>query len=98
VTPMGRPPRENPMKKIPVSIERKDWEDIKRIAKKADVPLGKFKRNLLLMGLDDARGMERVGIIGIVGFTRKSIDTIKKTFSEKTLTLFETGAEVETGK
>ena len=42
--------------------------------------------------------MERVGIIGIVGFTRRSIDTIKKTFSEKKLALFETGEEIETGE
>ena len=93
---MGRPPKEQKMKKIWVSIEQKDWEDVERIAKKAGVPLGRFKRNLLLLGLDDARGMERVGIIGIVGFTRRSIDTIKKTFSKEKLALFEKGEELET--
>lgn len=93
---MGRPKKEKPMVKIAVSIEQKDLEDLERIAKKAEVPLGQFKRNMILLGLEEARGMERVGIVGAVGFTRRKIDKVKATFSEQYKAIFRGDDGLET--
>lgn len=92
---MGRPKKEEPKGRITINLEQKDIKDIERIAKKLRISKAQFSRNICLMGLDDARGMERLGIIGAIGLTRKSIDSVKKRFSKEALAIFNGEEEQE---
>ena len=67
-------------KKIPytVMLEPKVIKEIKKMAETAQLPAGAFARNLLLIGLDDARLFHKLGFISLLGASRQKIDEIKK--------------------
>ena len=60
-----------------ITIDRVVNEDLERISAKLGISKSKLARNLLYAGLDDAKIMERLGIvraIGIFGGFSKKVD------------------------
>lgn len=78
---MARPKKDEKKIQFTVMLEPSIIEEIKQLAQKGEVPPGKFARNLLKIGLDDARVFDKVGLIKLVGSSRRQIDQIKKRFN-----------------
>ncbi|BBO89923.1 hypothetical protein [Desulfosarcina ovata] len=77
---MARPKKDEKKIQYTVMIEPSVIEEIKILAEKAELPTGTFARNLLMLGLEDARVFDKAGIIKLVGTSRKQMDKIKKKF------------------
>lgn len=77
---MARPKKDEKKIQYTVMIEPSVIEEIKALAEKADLPAGTFARNLLMLGLDDARLFDKAGILKLIGTSRKQMEKIKKRF------------------
>lgn len=76
---MADQPRKEKKVFYPLRLDPSVVEEIKILAEKVDLPPGTFARNLLMNGLDDARALDKVGLLRLFGMTRKQIDkTLKK--------------------
>ena len=78
---MVRPKKDEKLVPFTVMLTPKHVEEIKNIAEKGELTAGKLARNCLLIGLDEARAMNRLGIVGLIGSSRKALDEIKKKFN-----------------
>ena len=78
---MARPRKKEKKIQYTIMLEPSTIDEIKGLADRADVPAGTFARNLLLIGLDDARIFDKAGITRLIGSSRKKIDEIKKRFN-----------------
>ena len=81
---MARPQKKDKLVPFTVMLQQKDINDIKKIAEKAELPAGKLARNCLLIGLDEARALNRFGLARLIGGSRRTIDRIKKQMNIKT--------------
>lgn len=78
---MARPKNKEKKVHYTIMVEPSIVEEIKTLAEKAEMPPGTLARNLLLLGLDNARLFNMAGIIGLVGASRRQIDKYKKQFN-----------------
>jgi hypothetical protein len=78
---MARPKKDEKKVQYTVMIEPSVIEEIKKLADKLQMPAGTFARNLLMLGLDDARLFDKAGIVGLVGTSRKKMDELKRKFN-----------------
>ncbi len=78
---MARPKKNDKLIPFTVMLSPKDIAEIKRIAEKVELPAGKLARNCLQLGLDEAKGLERLGIIQLIGGSRRTIDQFKERFN-----------------
>ena len=77
---MARPKKDETKIQYTIMIEPSVIEEIKEIAKRADLQPGTFARNCLLLGLDEARLFDKAGITKLVGTSRRKMDEFKKRF------------------
>ena len=77
---MVRPRKKEKKIQYTIMLEPSTIDEIKQLAERADVPAGTFARNLLMLGLDDARLFDKAGITRLIGTSRKKMDQIKKRF------------------
>ena len=77
---MARPKKNETLVPFTVMLTPKHIEEIKKIAEKGELTAGKLARNCLLIGLDEARAMNRLGIVRLIGSSRRALDEIKKKF------------------
>ncbi len=80
---MARPKKTDKLVAFTVMLPPKEIAEIKRIAEKAELSAGKLARNCIMLGLDEVKGMERLGIIQLIGGSRRTIDQFKKRFNIK---------------
>jgi len=78
---MARPKKDEKLVPFTVMLPPKHIEEIKNIAEKGELTAGKLARNCLLLGLDEARAMNRLGIVRLIGSSRRALDEIKKKFN-----------------
>jgi len=78
---MARPKKDEKKIQYTVMLEPSLIEEIKKLAEKGEIPPGRLARNLIKIGLDDARILDKVGLIKLVGSSRRQIDQIKKRFN-----------------
>lgn len=63
------------MRQIQISFEEKEVDKIDEYAKKLRVSRSNFVRNLVLEGLKDVKVLDRLGVVGVVGFVRSASDS-----------------------
>ncbi len=78
---MARPKKDEVKIQYSVMLEPSIIQEIKTLAKKAEVPPGTFARNLIKSGLEEARLFDKAGIIGLVGASRRKMDEFRKRFN-----------------
>lgn len=78
---MARPKKSEKKVQFTIMLEPSMIEEIKALADRGEIPAGTFARNLLKIGLDDARILDRSGLIKLVGSSRKQIEKMKKRFN-----------------
>jgi len=78
---MARPTKNEKKIQYTIMLEPSIIEEMKQIAERAGTPVGTFARNILLLGLDDARLLDKVGITRLIGSTRKQMEKIRKQFN-----------------
>jgi len=67
---MGRKKIDNPRKPFSIMLTQSEVDEIDAMASKLDLSRSQFMRNLLLMGLDDAKILNNIGIISAVSGSR----------------------------
>lgn len=77
---MGRPKKKEKKVQFTVMLEPSVINEIKEMSERAELPPGTFARNLLLLGLDDARLFDKAGITRLVASSRKKMEELKKRF------------------
>ena len=75
---MGRPKKKETKSPYTIMLEPKIIEEIKEMAATAEMPAGTFARNLVLLGLDEARVFHMAGFTKLVGTSRRTMDQLKK--------------------
>jgi len=78
---MGRPKKEEKKIQYTIMLEPSVIEEIKRLAKRAELPPGKFARNLVKSSLEEAKLFDKAGIISLVGSSRRKMDEFRKRFN-----------------
>ena len=78
---MARPKKTDKLVPFTVMLKKENINEIKKIAEKAELSAGKLARNCILLGLDEVRAMERLGIARLVGSSRRTIEEFKKKFN-----------------
>ncbi len=78
---MARPRKEEKKIQYTVMLEPSIIKEIKYLAGKAELPAGKFARNLIKSSLEEAKLFDKAGIIRLVGSSRKKMDEFRKRFN-----------------
>ena len=88
---MGRPPIDNPKKKITIMIKPENLKEINRIANKGGLSRSQLIDNLLEVGLDGVKIYESLGIVSAVGYGRQIVNWFKKSKEEGKVVIGEDG-------
>ncbi len=78
---MARPKKIDKLVPFTVMLKQDQINVIKKLAEKAELPAGQLARNCIELGLDEAKGMERLGILRLIGSSRRAIDKFKEKFN-----------------
>ena len=78
---MARPKKKDKLIPFTVMLEPKHIKEIKAIADRGELTAGRLARNLILIGLDDAKLFDKIGMVGAIGTSRRKIDALKKRFN-----------------
>ena len=77
---MARPKIKEPKQQFTVMLKPSIVKEIDRLAEKADLSRSQFMANLIEMGLDDAKMLDKLGFISAIKSGRKVIEQLKKSF------------------
>jgi len=80
---MARPKISEPKQQFTVMLKPSIVKEIDRLSEKAEVSRSQFMANLIEMGLDDARALDKMGLIKAVKAGRKIVNSLIKGFKEK---------------
>ena len=80
---MARPKKDEKKIQYTVMLEPSIIKEIKYMAEKAELPAGRFARNLIKSSLEEARLFDKAGIISLVGSSRRKMDEFRKRFNLK---------------
>ena len=86
---MARPKKEDAKVQVNVMIEPEILEEIDKLAKKAKLTRSHFMRNLILNGLEDARLLEKTGLLGILASGRDVVHKVINDFKLRGLNVME---------
>ena len=70
---MPRPKKDNKLVQYTIMLDPNIIKEIKTMAKKADLPAATLARNILMIGLDDARIFDKVGLLRLLFNMMKKI-------------------------
>lgn len=85
---MARPKKEKKLVQYTIMLHPDIVKEIKDMAKSADLPPAALARNLVMLGLDDARLLHKVGLIRLLSGGRNKIEQIKEQFNFDSLNIF----------
>ena len=80
---LGRPKKTEKLYAFTVMLKQDDINEIKEIAERAELSAGRLARNCLLSGLEDARILDRIGFVRLIGGSKRAIAEIKKRFEKE---------------
>lgn len=78
---MGRPRKAEKKVSYTIMLEPTIIGEIKGMAARAEIEPGVFARNVLKTGLDDARLLDKVGLLRLIGSSKRQIEKVKKQFN-----------------
>jgi len=76
----GRPPIDGISRetKVFTRISEKEAKEIEELANYLDIPKSVFMRNLVLVALDDAKLLKKLGILGLAKGIKKTSEAVSK--------------------
>jgi hypothetical protein len=80
---MARPKLQDPKKQYTVMLKPSTVQEIDRLARKLDLSRSQLMSNLIQMGLDDARALEKSGALWVVTAGKKAYQFFKEQLTEK---------------
>jgi metal-responsive CopG/Arc/MetJ family transcriptional regulator len=80
---MARPKMQDPKKQYTVMLKPSTVQEIDRLAKKLDLSRSQLMSNLIQMGLDDAKVLDKAGALWIVKAGRKTYQFLRDKFIGK---------------
>jgi metal-responsive CopG/Arc/MetJ family transcriptional regulator len=75
---MARPKQADPKRQYTVMMKPDTVQEIDRLAKKLDLSRSQLMSNLIQMGLDDARTLEKSGALWVVTAGKKAYQFFKE--------------------
>ena len=75
---MARPKLQDPKKQYTVMLKPSTVQEIDRLARKLDLSRSQLMSNLIQMGLDDARTLEKSGALWVVTAGKKAYQFFKE--------------------
>jgi hypothetical protein len=80
---MARPKLQDPKKQYTVMLKPSTVQEIDRLAKKLDLSRSQLMSNLIQMGLDDAKVLEKTGALWVVKAGIKALRFFKEQMKGK---------------
>ena len=77
---MARPTVKEPKQQYTVMLKPSVVKEIDKLAEKADLSRSQLMGNLIEMGLDDAKILDKMGLLKAVGAGQKVIQKLKNSF------------------